>query len=96
VFLFFFMISSTDDTYVSQLSRAKAGFGELYWDAKRHTEREEQAAQLLDQAMDRIESLEHFAHGQVHWIDDLRSQMSELRGGTRPLFRPLESISEIR
>jgi hypothetical protein len=35
-----------------QLSHAKAGFGELYRDNKRLHEREEQAAQLLDQAMD--------------------------------------------
>jgi hypothetical protein len=41
-----------DDPYASQLSRAKAGFGELYQDVKRHAEQEEQAAQLLDQAMD--------------------------------------------
>jgi hypothetical protein len=69
---FLYLIPSTDGIYASQLSRAKAGFGELYQDAKHHTEREEQAAQLLDRAMDWIESLEHFAHGQAHWIDDLR------------------------
>jgi hypothetical protein len=34
--------------------------------------------------MDRIESLEHFAHGQAHWIDDLRGQVSELRGEPVP------------
>jgi hypothetical protein len=59
---FLYMIPSTDGTYASQLSRTKAGFGELYRDLKCHAERDEQAAQLLDQAMDRIESLEHFAH----------------------------------
>jgi hypothetical protein len=30
--------------------------------------------------MDRIESLERFAHGQAHWIDDLRERMSALQG----------------
>jgi hypothetical protein len=34
--------------------------------------------------MDRIESLESFAHGQAHWIDDLRGQVSELRGDPVP------------
>jgi hypothetical protein len=68
-----------------QLSRAKVGFGELYRENKRRTEREEQATQLLDQAMDRIESLERFTHGQAHWIDDLRGQVSELRGEPVPL-----------
>jgi hypothetical protein len=34
--------------------------------------------------MDRIESLERFAHGQAHWIDDLRGQMSELHGEPIP------------
>jgi hypothetical protein len=29
--------------------------------------------------MDRIESLECFAHGQAHWIDDLREQVSALQ-----------------
>jgi hypothetical protein len=77
------MGSLTDDAFL-QLSRAKAGFGELYRDNKRHSEREEQAAQLLDKAVDRIESLERFAHGQAHWIDDLRSQVSELRGEPIP------------
>jgi hypothetical protein len=78
------MIPLTDGMYVSQLSHAKAGFGELYRDAKRHTEHEEQAAQLLDRAMDQIESLECFAHGQAHWIDDLRGQVSELHGEPVP------------
>jgi hypothetical protein len=56
----------------------------LYRDAKRYAEREEQAAQLLDRAIDRIESLERFAHGQVHWINDLRGQVNELRGEPVP------------
>jgi hypothetical protein len=34
--------------------------------------------------MDRIESLECFAHGQALWIDDLRGQVSELRGEPIP------------
>jgi hypothetical protein len=66
MFRFLYMIPSMDGTYASQLSRTKAGFRELYRDAKRHTEREEQAAQFLDRTMDRIESLERFAHGQAH------------------------------
>jgi hypothetical protein len=67
-----------------QLGRAKVGFGELYRDNKRQVEREEQTAQLLDRAMDRIESLERFAHGQALWIDDLRGQVSTLRGDVVP------------
>jgi hypothetical protein len=67
-----------------QLSRANVGFGELYLENKRHIEHEEQATQLLDQAMDRIESLEHFAHCQAYWINDLREQVSELRGELVP------------
>jgi hypothetical protein len=34
--------------------------------------------------MDRIESLERFAHGQAHWIDDLHGQVSELHGEPAP------------
>jgi hypothetical protein len=30
--------------------------------------------------MDRIESLERFAHGQAHWIDNLREQVNALQG----------------
>jgi hypothetical protein len=67
-----------------QLSRAKTGFGELYREAKHRVEREEQVAQLLDRAIDRIESLERFAHGQAHWIDDLHEQVSTLHGVPAP------------
>jgi hypothetical protein len=81
---FLYMIPSTDGTYASQLSCTKAGFGELYRDSKRHAEQDEQAAQLLDRAMDQIESLECFAHGRAHWIDDLHGQMSELCGEPVP------------
>jgi hypothetical protein len=51
--------------------------------------------------MDQIESLESFAHGQAHWIDDLRGQVSELRGEPIPSSvllspspEPLEEVAD--
>jgi hypothetical protein len=49
--------------------------------------------------MDRIESLERFAHGQAHWVDDLRERVSALQGLPVPpsvLLSPsLESEEEV-
>jgi hypothetical protein len=80
MFLSIIVIPLTNGSHALQLSRAKVGFGELYRDAKRHAEYVDQAGLLLDRAIDRIESLERVANSQTHGINDLRGQVSELRG----------------